>query len=1196
MSSFSPSTADQNAVSKVQSENYFPGSRFQIGQRDDAFEQEANHTANQVSMMSAAPSAVLPMSGHAPSLSPPNVSPYDGSSIQMSGVETEEETISMGPDAGSSLNWSGDDANDSTVQRKVNSIGNSENFATPETTNRIKQSKGQGTSLDKQASAELGQKMGADFSQISVHTDENAIQMSSELGAKAFTHGNDIYFNQGQYNPNSAPGRHLLAHELTHTMQQHGQKPIIQRQDLEADFAGAPAERDAVSGESWPPGMVRVNFPDQRVLVPYHTYRANEVPEEYYNLDMDIENTRMGYAISHGVSMDHIEAEIIEVLAEGPDGAEAKYNESVITIGELRNWAARNNLEARVMIGRISGQFHFLGFDSFQYGRVGVSDNYVESTIGVSGVGRILIVQQFMDAIAQNNIFFAEVGATQDTVLFNNALVTVAKYHKSVVSKERYRLTLRQMINVLIAWNAGQLTPVQVTQLREIVARDTEPTFEEVQGVLENRVDETPAWQRNGPDDPGGGGNAGVLARVATVIRQVFQRMLNLRAVMAVGSFRELQNPMVLEQIISTYQGLVIIEGILYHIAQNAGRIESREITAEPLSLSFPGLQLTSEGRLMLTSRNPQPQLQRTSDDARRGAGSNRLALRGMILPNGLQIGELIVVGGQVEGVVTDTRTGKVVSAYFSGGQWYQITSPRGNNMTIDAQTGRIIPPQFRVIDGYPVPMTPAFFEPSSRARTTMGKFTSPMVRGAVGGLGLIAVANDILAPIGAALQLRRDTIKRSYAEFSFWLRHGATPVMGRWDAEENKEVDYSEGDSADTLDFRYPFIKDIDPVSLRRHLKDRILSYPEYMLFLEMGISMGALTRSGDAYYAVVNRAAYPDVKMYDITAALEETDQQITENMDEELAIMAAFLPNIERLKTCRLALGSATPLYRDVNGRQPVFNSTETLGSDPNVLVQGPGEVNTTSFVEWFFFGQGESRVLVRPANADAMKAALYAKYPIGLSIEEAKEEIERSDRPLIDENEEYGRLITFAAGPGVDGRFGITNYMRNPSNLAYGTIANGELFHFWVNKADLITMPILQLRFYLQSATVLRHDVVQDLLHAMSPLEKQVFREDPFYAYTLMRNFKLSKAELRRMIGHLVSDETLEEFYKSECPNCHRDFVQWHESAPIYDYDMLNNGPDLRNIFEQPDLFNLGTMEPADVEQLQLLIRRLSEAEP
>jgi hypothetical protein len=66
--------------------------------------------------------------------------------------------------------------------------------------------------------------MGADFSNVNIHTDPEAIQMNQSLGARAFTHGNDIYFNQNEYNPSTPKGKHLLAHELTHVIQQTSEK------------------------------------------------------------------------------------------------------------------------------------------------------------------------------------------------------------------------------------------------------------------------------------------------------------------------------------------------------------------------------------------------------------------------------------------------------------------------------------------------------------------------------------------------------------------------------------------------------------------------------------------------------------------------------------------------------------------------------------------------------------------------------------------------------------------------------------------------------------------------------------------------------------------------------------------------------------------------------------------------------------
>lgn len=58
-----------------------------------------------------------------------------------------------------------------------------------------------------------------DFSQVRLHTDGEAAGLSSSIHAKAFTHGNDIYFNQGQYAPETSEGQRLVAHELAHVAQ-----------------------------------------------------------------------------------------------------------------------------------------------------------------------------------------------------------------------------------------------------------------------------------------------------------------------------------------------------------------------------------------------------------------------------------------------------------------------------------------------------------------------------------------------------------------------------------------------------------------------------------------------------------------------------------------------------------------------------------------------------------------------------------------------------------------------------------------------------------------------------------------------------------------------------------------------------------------------------------------------------------------
>ena len=86
----------------------------------------------------------------------------------------------------------------------------------------LNQSNGSGTPIPQAAREPMEQKLGTDFSAVRVHSDARASRLSHALGANAFTTGNDIYFNENKYNPESRAGQGLLAHELTHVAQQGG--------------------------------------------------------------------------------------------------------------------------------------------------------------------------------------------------------------------------------------------------------------------------------------------------------------------------------------------------------------------------------------------------------------------------------------------------------------------------------------------------------------------------------------------------------------------------------------------------------------------------------------------------------------------------------------------------------------------------------------------------------------------------------------------------------------------------------------------------------------------------------------------------------------------------------------------------------------------------------------------------------------
>ncbi|MEM1278698.1 MAG: DUF4157 domain-containing protein [Cyanobacteria bacterium P01_H01_bin.152] len=77
-----------------------------------------------------------------------------------------------------------------------------------------------GTPLDTHLQQEMGQQFGYDFSKVRVHTDSVAAQSARSLNANAYTIGRDIVFRTGQFTPHTPTGRRLLAHELTHVVQQ----------------------------------------------------------------------------------------------------------------------------------------------------------------------------------------------------------------------------------------------------------------------------------------------------------------------------------------------------------------------------------------------------------------------------------------------------------------------------------------------------------------------------------------------------------------------------------------------------------------------------------------------------------------------------------------------------------------------------------------------------------------------------------------------------------------------------------------------------------------------------------------------------------------------------------------------------------------------------------------------------------------
>lgn len=108
-----------------------------------------------------------------------------------------------------------------SVQAKTEAAGN---VASPGVTKKLKQSADGGQPLTGDILVEMEQAFGANFSNVIIHTDADAVLLNKKLHSQAFTRGHDIYFNQGKYRPETSAGKKLLAHELTHVIQQCGRK------------------------------------------------------------------------------------------------------------------------------------------------------------------------------------------------------------------------------------------------------------------------------------------------------------------------------------------------------------------------------------------------------------------------------------------------------------------------------------------------------------------------------------------------------------------------------------------------------------------------------------------------------------------------------------------------------------------------------------------------------------------------------------------------------------------------------------------------------------------------------------------------------------------------------------------------------------------------------------------------------------
>ena len=185
--------------------------KLAIGQSGDKYEQEADRVASQVIQKMNAPASAQSRQGRS-----------------LLNQDDEEEKLQTKPSI-SSLQRSPLIPEDKEDKDKIQpkpilqgreAIAGGE--ASMDLESAIARARSGGQALDPGLRVQMGQAMGTNFSGVRVHTDAQSDQLNQSIQAKAFTTGQDVFFRQGEYNPGSRGGQELIAHELTHVVQQNG--------------------------------------------------------------------------------------------------------------------------------------------------------------------------------------------------------------------------------------------------------------------------------------------------------------------------------------------------------------------------------------------------------------------------------------------------------------------------------------------------------------------------------------------------------------------------------------------------------------------------------------------------------------------------------------------------------------------------------------------------------------------------------------------------------------------------------------------------------------------------------------------------------------------------------------------------------------------------------------------------------------
>jgi hypothetical protein len=171
---------------------------------------------------------------------------------------------------------------------------------------QIDSARGGGRPLDKGVGSQIGGALGADFSGVRVHTGPQADGLNRSLSARAFTTGADIFFSQGAYDPGTHSGKQLLAHELTHVVQQGGSKANKVQTKLTVGPAGDKYEEEA---DQVAKQVMKMPATVQRHADGQHLPSSGTLPDDELGLQRQV--TSPGLAVQAATTGPVVQREIV---------------------------------------------------------------------------------------------------------------------------------------------------------------------------------------------------------------------------------------------------------------------------------------------------------------------------------------------------------------------------------------------------------------------------------------------------------------------------------------------------------------------------------------------------------------------------------------------------------------------------------------------------------------------------------------------------------------------------------------------------------------------------------------------------------------------------------------------------------------------------------------------------------------------